>query len=172
MPTAKKTAPRKSAPLKSPSAASTATAPKKSAKKASAKQSAAADKYTDPALRDRIKQQITKGDKGGRVGQWSARKAQMVAHEYEAQGGTYKGGKDETQQSLTAWGDEHWTTSDGKPAGRADGMHRYLPENAWKELSPQQKKATDHKKVEADHKGKQFVSNTAPAKRARKAATS
>ena len=110
------------------------------------------------------------GDKGGRPGQWSARKAQMVAHEYEAEGGGYKGGKDETQKSLTSWGDEHWTTSDGKPAEQADGMHRYLPEEAWKKLSPAEKKATEKKKLEGDHEGKQFVPNTKPAVKARKAA--
>lgn len=92
----------------------------------------------------------------------------MVAHEYEAEGGTFLGGKDETQQSLTAWGDEHWTTRDGKPAEREDGMHRYLPEKAWEQLSPEEQKATDEKKLKADHKGKQFVANTAKAKQARK----
>ena len=35
--------------------------------------------YTDPALRERLKAEITAGDKGGRPGQWSARKAQLLA---------------------------------------------------------------------------------------------
>ena len=43
--------------------------------------------YTDPELRQRIKDEIVKGDKGGKPGQWSARKSQLLAHEYEAQGG-------------------------------------------------------------------------------------
>ena len=82
----------------------------------------------------------------------------------------YKGPRDETQQSLTHWGEEHWTTADGKPAGREDGMHRYLPEEAWKDLSPAQKKATEKKKLAADHQGKQYVPNTKTAVKARKAA--
>lgn len=32
------------------------------------------DKYTDPKLRDEVKEEIHKGDKGGKPGQWSARK--------------------------------------------------------------------------------------------------
>jgi hypothetical protein len=35
-------------------------------------------KYTKPALRERIKKRITEGSKGGKPGQWSARKAQLV----------------------------------------------------------------------------------------------
>ena len=109
-------------------------------------------------------------DKGGRVGQWSARKAQMVAHEYEAAGGKYKGGRDATQQNLTAWGDEHWTTQDGKPARRKDGMHRYLPEKAWDKLSPAEKRSTEKKKHSGDKQGKQFVANTGAAVKARRGA--
>ena len=111
------------------SAKSAKKAAKKAVKTASKKRSAT-QKYTDPALREKIKEKVTAGDKGGNPGQWSARKAQMVAHEYEAEGGGYKGGRDDTQESLKDWGDEHWTTDDGKPAKREDGMHRYLPEEA------------------------------------------
>ena len=44
-------------------------------------------KYTKPALRERIKKRITAGSKGGKPGQWSARKAQMVAAAYKKAGG-------------------------------------------------------------------------------------
>ena len=50
-------------------------------------------KYTKPALRERIKKRITAGSKGGKPGQWSARKAQMVAAAYKKAGGGYKGGE-------------------------------------------------------------------------------
>jgi hypothetical protein len=139
------------------------------AKKAQAAK-AAQEKYTNPELREHIKEQVTAGDKGGNPGQWSARKAQIVAHEYESQGGGYKGKPDDTQQSLKDWGDEHWTTSDGAPAKREDGMHRYLPEKAWGELSESEKKSTNRKKLSGSHDGKQFVANTAAAKGARKRA--
>jgi hypothetical protein len=45
------------------------------------------DKYTDPELRDEVKEEIHNGDKGGAPGQWSARKAQMMASEYKKRGG-------------------------------------------------------------------------------------
>lgn len=45
------------------------------------------DKYTDPELRDEVKEEIHQGDKGGAPGQWSARKAQMMASEYKKRGG-------------------------------------------------------------------------------------
>ena len=49
---------------------------------------------------------------GRKAGQWSARKAQIVAQEYEKAGGGYKGGKGEKQKSLEKWGKEKWMTKD------------------------------------------------------------
>lgn len=140
------------------------------AKKAVAKKNAASSKYSDPALRDRIKDEVTAGEKGGRAGQWSARKAQLVAHEYEAQGGGYTAPRDETQQSLSNWSDEHWTTRDGEQARQPDGMHRYLPKEAWDKLTPAQQQQTDREKLAGDHQGKQFVANPEPALKAEKKA--
>ena len=108
------------------------------------------------------------GDKGGHPGQWSARKAQLVAHEYVAEGGGYKHPRNEAQEHLKEWGDEHWHTADGKPAIQGDTTHRYLPDKAWQELSPEEQKATDEAKVRGSHEGKQFVPNTDKAKEARK----
>ena len=125
------------------------------------------DQYTDPDLRDRIKAEVLAGDKGGKPGQWSARKAQLVAHEYEAQGGGYKHERTEAQEHLHEWTAEHWTTSDGEPAIRDGKTARYLPEEAWKELSPEEKRATDAKKIEGSKQGRQYVPNTAKASEAR-----
>jgi len=69
-------------------------------------------KYTKPGLRQRIVSQVKAGSKGGKPGQWSARKAQIVAREYEDAGGGYKGGKGEKQKSLEKWGKEKWMTKD------------------------------------------------------------
>lgn len=125
--------------------------------------------YTKPELRNRIKSQVMAGGDGGKPGQWSARKAQLVAQKYEAAGGGYKGPRTGAQKSLAKWTDQKWTTSDGKPAEKPDGtMRRYLPEKAWDKLSPAQKAATNKKKVEASRKGQQFVSNTDAAQEARK----
>jgi hypothetical protein len=49
-----------------------------------------AGNYTKPALRKRLFEKIKAGSKGGKPGQWSARKAQMLAREYKAAGGGYK----------------------------------------------------------------------------------
>ena len=46
--------------------------------------------YTKPEARERIKNRIMAGSKGGNPGQWSARKAQMLAVEYKKKGGGYK----------------------------------------------------------------------------------
>ncbi len=67
-------------------------------------------KYTKPKLRERIKKRITAGSKGGKPGQWSARKAQMVAAAYKKAGGGYKGGKGKKQIDLKRWGKEKWMT--------------------------------------------------------------
>jgi len=49
-----------------------------------------AGNYTKPAMRERLFNKIKASDKGGKPGQWSARKAQMLAKEYKANGGGYK----------------------------------------------------------------------------------
>ena len=49
-----------------------------------------AGNYTKPAMRKRIFSRIKSGSKGGKPGQWSARKAQMLAKQYKAKGGGYK----------------------------------------------------------------------------------
>jgi len=49
-----------------------------------------AGNYTKPSMRKQLFQVIKAGSKGGRPGQWSARKAQMLAKRYKAAGGGYK----------------------------------------------------------------------------------
>jgi len=50
----------------------------------------AAGNYTKPGMRKKLVAQVKAGSKGGKPGQWSARKAQMVAKQYKAKGGGYK----------------------------------------------------------------------------------
>jgi hypothetical protein len=130
----------------------------------------AGNNYTKPTLRNKIKNQVMAGSQGGKPGQWSARKAQLVAQKYKAAGGGYSGSKTKAQSNLSKWTNEKWKTSDGKPAIRKSGTTRYLPEKAWENLSPSQKAATNKKKVTASKQGKQFVANTAAAKKAGKIA--
>tara|TARA_R110000868_G_C10776365_1_gene755145 strand:+ start:84 stop:326 length:243 start_codon:yes stop_codon:yes gene_type:complete len=49
-----------------------------------------AKNYTKPGMRKRIFNSIKAGGKGGAPGQWSARKAQMLAKRYKEAGGGYK----------------------------------------------------------------------------------
>jgi hypothetical protein len=46
--------------------------------------------YTKPTMRKRLFESIKAGGKGGNPGQWSARKAQMLAKKYKEKGGGYK----------------------------------------------------------------------------------
>lgn len=48
-----------------------------------------AGNYTKPSLRKRLYQKIKAGTKGGDKGEWSGRKAQLLAREYKAAGGGY-----------------------------------------------------------------------------------
>ena len=45
--------------------------------------------YPEPAMRKRLFNKIKAGSKGGKAGQWSGRKAQMLAKQYKAAGGGY-----------------------------------------------------------------------------------
>ena len=60
---------------------------KKKKKKSTVNQ---AGNYTQPNKRRKIFNRIKAGNKGGAKGQWSARKAQMLAQAYKRAGGGYK----------------------------------------------------------------------------------
>ena len=68
-----------------------------------------------------------------------------------------------SQKSLKSWTKQKWRTSDGTPS---KGKKRYLPDAAWKALSPAEKKATNAAKAKGNAKGKQFVAQ--PKKVAKK----
>jgi hypothetical protein len=114
--------------------------------------------YTNPALRERIKNKVMASSKGGKPGQWSARKAQLVAQEYKKAGGGYSGSKTSKQKSLSKWTKEDWGTKSGKPStqgSKATG-ERYLPKKARAKLSSSEYAKTSAKKREDLRKGKQF----------------
>lgn len=46
--------------------------------------------YTKPSMRKALFNKIKAGSKGGDPGEWSARKAQLLAREYKSKGGGYK----------------------------------------------------------------------------------
>ena len=129
--------------------------------------------YTDPQMRERLKEEIKASDKGGAPGQWSARKSQMLTQAYEQHGGGYysAGRKTSSQRSLEEWTDQEWQTESGSAHARNDGQtERYLPKQAWEELTERQRRETKQKKREASQRGRQHSSNPPAAKSARKAA--
>lgn len=115
--------------------------------------------YTKPEARERIKNKIMAGSKGGKPGQWSARKAQLLSQAYEKEGGGYSGPKTEKQKSLSKWTKEKWGTKSGKPStqGPKATGERYLPEKARKSLTAAEYAATTKAKREGTKAGKQFV---------------
>ena len=85
--------------------------------------------YTKPELREQLKENIKQENKGGKSGEWSARKSQLLVKEYKKQGGSYNnaGKKTSAQKSLTQWTTEDWQTVDNKAAIRDGETVRYLP---------------------------------------------
>ncbi|GAA0598432.1 hypothetical protein GCM10009416_40760 [Craurococcus roseus] len=108
---------------------------------------------TDPKLWDRVKKQVTASDKGGRKGQWSARKAQLASAEYKKKGGGYQGRKT-ADNHLAQWTKEDWGTKSGR-ASRSTG-ERYLPRRAREKLSDEEYGRSTAAKRRDTAKGKQF----------------
>lgn len=50
----------------------------------------AAGNYTKPTMRKALFEKIKTGSSGGDAGEWSARKAQLLAKAYKEKGGAYK----------------------------------------------------------------------------------
>ncbi|WP_414548952.1 hypothetical protein [Anabaena sp. CCY 0017] len=126
------------------------------------------DKYTDPDLRSQLKEEIKNSDKGGKPGQWSARKSQLLVREYEKHGGGYKQAeKDEAAESLEQWSDQDWQTeAEGDRAREGEVTKRYLPKAVWDRLSDEEKQEAEQTKEEASREGQQHVEWTPAIKRA------
>lgn len=107
-------------------------------------------KKANPRLWEKIKKKITASTKGGKAGQWSARKAQLAVKEYKEAGGKYIGAKTK-KNSLKKWTNEEWDYI-GEPK-----KSRYLPKKAAKALTKGEKAATSRAKNKGTKEGKQFV---------------
>lgn len=108
---------------------------------------------TDPALWEKVKKKVVREDKGGKPGQWSARKAQLAVHDYKEEGGGYRG-KKRADNSLSQWTHEDWGTKSGKESAKTG--ERYLPRKAREKLSDAEYKRTSDKKRADTAKGRQF----------------
>lgn len=81
---------------------------------------------SDPNLWDEVKAEVTAGARGGKPGQWSARKAQLAVAEYKRRGGEYEeSGLAQDETDLHQWTQEKWGTASGEESGRSG--ERYLP---------------------------------------------
>jgi hypothetical protein len=106
-------------------------------------------KKTNPSLWEKAKSQA----KARMGGKHSARAMQLAVKIYKEKGGGYSGAKSSSNK-LKKWGDQKWRTSDGS---KSEGKKRYLPDKAWKSLSPGEKSATNRAKAKGKAVGKQFV---------------
>ncbi|WP_336490441.1 hypothetical protein [Methylobacterium nigriterrae] len=120
---------------------------------------------TDPKLWDKVKTRVTQSSKGGKPGQWSARKAQMATRDYKKAGGGYAGKKGDDNH-LKQWTDEEWGTKSGRKSGESG--ERYLPKKARAAISDSDYERSSDKKRSDTAKGKQFSKQ--PRDVARKAA--
>lgn len=109
---------------------------------------------SDPKLWEKVKEEVTAGSKGGKKGQWSARKAQLAVHLYQERGGDYVGKKDDAHNSLHQWTEEEWGTKSGRKS--ADTGERYLPKKDREKLSDAEYRRTSDKKRRDTRKGRQF----------------
>ena len=109
--------------------------------------------YTEPELRQRLKDETQAGDKGGKPGQWSARKAQMASHEYQKRGGGYLGEKD-PHNHLVEWTEEEWGTKSGGES--LETGERYLPKAAREAMTDEEYARTTEAKRHDLAEGKQF----------------
>lgn len=111
---------------------------------------------TKPAMWKSIVASVKAGSKGGRPGQWSARKAQIATQRYKSAGGGYRGSS--RGNSLKKWTKQDWGTKSGKNS--IQGPHatgeRYLPKKTRDHMSKKKYKATSDKKRRDTKKGKQF----------------
>ena len=113
---------------------------------------------------------VKAGSKGGKPGQWSARKAQLATQRYKKSGGTYTGSKTKAQKSLSKWTKEDWGTKSGKNSTQGKGAtgERYLPKKVREGLTKKEYEATTRKKRQDTAKGKQH--SPQPKKVAKKTA--
>lgn len=105
--------------------------------------------------RDKAKWEAAKAKARAKMGGHSARSMQLAVKYYKDSGGTYSGKKPSSKSNkLKKWGSQKWRTSSGK---KSEGKRRYLPDKAWKAMTPAEKKATNAAKARGNKQGKKYV---------------
>ena len=111
---------------------------------------------TNERLWKKIVEEVKRNGKGGKAGQWSARKAQIAVRIYKERGGKYKGNT--RNNSLKKWTKQNWRTKSGKPSvmGKNATGERYLPAKTIKKLSKKEYAKTTASKRRSISKGEQY----------------
>lgn len=111
----------------------------------------------NPILWKKIVLQVKKSNKGGKPGQWSARKAQLAVKIYKKNGGSYYNKKSKNN-SLYKWTKQNWRTRSGKPSimGKYATGERYLPYDVIKHTSKSDYNKSSRVKRKSIKLGKQY----------------
>lgn len=128
-------------------------------KKVSDKKKGSVSKKSNPSLWKKIVAKIKAGSKGGKPGQWSARKAQLAVTAYKKAGGGYVGKKSK-KNSLSKWTKQKWRTPSGKKSSETGEV--YAPSKTISKLKStpsgrNKLKQANKKKRAATRKGKQYA---------------
>ena len=108
-------------------------------------------KKTDPVRWDKIVKRLKRSSKGGRPGEWSARKAQFAVSEYKKEMKSigkkpYRGRKSRSN-SLSRWTRQKWDYVDPKDKKKKRSQRgRYFPESVRRKLSKREKRLTNKRK--------------------------
>src|SRR5215470_11297217 len=94
---------------------------------------------THPELWEEVKAEVKQSEKGGKAGEWSARKAQLAVQEYKKRGGGYRGRKS-PDNPLQQWTEEEWGGKSGKSS--AETGERYLSAKGREALSDEEYRKT------------------------------
>jgi hypothetical protein len=116
---------------------------------------------TNPLLWKKIVSQVKSSNKGGKPGQWSARKAQIAVKSYKKRGGRYSG-KRSKSNSLHRWTKQKWRTRSGKPSimGPKATGERYLPVKVIRKTSRKDYDRSSRLKRRSIKRGKQYSRQT------------
>ncbi len=122
---------------------------------------------TNPSLWKKIVSTVRKSSKGGKPGQWSARKAQLAVALYKKRGGKYKGRKSRSN-SLAKWTKQKWRTRSGKNSvvGKNATGERYLPTAVVKKISKKDYDYSTKLKRKSLKRGKQYSRNPSKVRKA------
>ena len=122
--------------------------PQKRSRRRSSRRRKRSPKPTNPRLWREIKEKWHRGAKGGKAGQWNARKAQLAVQEYKRRGGRYRGPK-RCDSSLAIWTREDWGYVNDKKG------NRYLPAAVRRKLTPRERRIENRRKRSATRRGRQ-----------------